>query len=181
MLKTFEEACDFVLQNKVVTIFGSKSSPFPSLWDNTALSEEKPKEGGWCEKVVAVWAWKNEIPGTLPDEIFYGKLPGGDAVLMEMEYLRTVHYPKYNQPVEELYSLSQGIFEYIRVEPWFTGDLRKLAMAELSCTKSRFDTALKRLQISLNIARSNDPSLKKDQWLVFSDLYPDIARDDCAE
>ena len=100
---------------------------------------------------------------------------------MEMEYLRTVHYPKYNQPVEELYSLSQGIFEYIRVEPWFTGDLRKLAMAELSCTKSRFDTALKRLQISLNIARSNDPSLKKDQWLVFSDLYPDIARDDCAE
>ena len=74
MLKTFEEACDFVLENKVVTIFGSKNSPFPSLWDNTALSEEKPKEGGWCEKMVAVWAWKNKIPGTLPDEIFYGNL-----------------------------------------------------------------------------------------------------------
>lgn len=177
MVKTFEEACEFVLENKVVTVFGSERSPFPSLWDNTALSEEKPKEGGWCEKVVAVWAWKNEIPHAFPDEVFYGKLPGGDAVLMEMEYLRTVHYPKFHQFVEELDLLSQGVFEFIRIEPWFTGDLRRVTMAEFGCTKSRFDTALKKLQVSLNIARSNDPSLTKDQWLTFSDLYPEIAVD----
>lgn len=175
MVKTFEEACEFVLENKVVTVFGSKNSPFPSLWDNTALSEEKPEEGGWSEKVVAVWAWKNEIPNTFPDEVFYGKLPGGDAVLMEMEYLQTVHYPKFYQPAHKLDPLSQGVFELVRIEPWFTGDLRKVSMAEFGCSKSRFDTALKKLQISLNIARSNAPSLTKDQWLVFSDLYPEIA------
>ena len=91
MIKTFEEACEFVLEHKVCTIFGSKKSPYPSLWDNVDLSEEKPEGGGWSEKVVAVWAWKNKIPNTFPDEIFYGKVPGGDAVLMEMDYLRTVH------------------------------------------------------------------------------------------
>ncbi len=175
MIKTFEEATEFVLENKVVTVFGSNNSPYPSLWDNTGLSEEKPKEGGWSEKVMAVWAWKNEIPNTFPDEVFYGKVPGGDAVLMEMEYLRTVHYPKTFQTVSELPPLAQGIFEYIEIEPWFTGDLRKVAIEELGCTKSRFDTALKKLQISLNIARSNDPNLKNDQWLLFSDLFPDIA------
>jgi hypothetical protein len=175
MIKTFEEACEFVLKKKVCTIFGSQNSPYPSLWDHVGLSEEKPKEGGWSEKVIAVWTWKNEIPNTFPDEIFYGKVPGGDAVLMEMEYLRTEHYPKTFQPVSELDLLAQGIFDYIRIEPWFTGDLRKVAMEEFGSTKSRFDTALKKLQISLNIVRSNDPKLKNDQWLTFNDLYPDIA------
>ncbi len=174
MIKTFEEACEFVLENKICTIFGSKGSPYPSLWENVGLSEEKPKEGGWSEKVIAVWAWKNEIPNTFPDEVFYGKVPGGDAVLMEMGYLRDEHYPKNYKPVTELDSLAQAIFEYIRSEPWFTGDLRKLVMAEYGCTKSRFDTALKKLQISLNIVRSNDPGLKNDQWLTFGDLYQEI-------
>ena len=175
MIKTFEDACEFVLEHKVCTIFGSKNSPYPSLWDNVALSEAKPRGGGWSEKVKAVWAWKNEIPNTFPEEVFYGKVPGGDAVLMEMEYLRTVHYPKTHQPVSELDALARGIFEYIRSEPWFTGDLRKVAMAEFGCTKSRFDTALKNLQISLNIVRSNDPTLKNDQWVTFEEQYPRIA------
>lgn len=95
-------------------------------------------------------------------------------VLMEMEYLRTVHYPMCFQPVSELDRLAQGIYEYIQIEPWFTGDLKKVVMEEFRCTKSPFDTALKKLQISLNIARSNDPNLKHDQWLTFRELYPDI-------
>lgn len=176
MIKTFEEACEFVLTHKVCTVFGSKKSPYPSLWDNTDLSEEKPKEGGWSPKIVAVWQWKTEIPNTFPDEIFYGKVPGGDAVLMEMNYLRTVHYPQAFQPVSELDPLAQSIYEYIRIEPWFTGDLRKIAMAELGCTKSRFDTALKKLQISLNIVRSTDPNLKNDQWLPFDEVHLDITQ-----
>ena len=177
MIKTFEEACEFVFKHKVCTIFGSKKSPYPSLWDNTDLSEEKPAEGGWSPRVQAIWRWKNEIPQTFPDEVFYGKVPGGDAVLMEMEYLRTVHYPKHFKPVTELPQLSQQIYEYIEMEPAFTGVLRKRAMAEFGCTKSRFDTALKKLQVSLNIVRSNDPSLENDLWLLFQEVHPDIAGD----
>ncbi len=174
MIKTFEEACEFILANKVVTVFGSKNSPYPSLWDNTDLSEEKPAEGGWSPKVKAVWAWKTQIPQTFPDDFFYGKVPGGDAVLMEMEYFKTEHYPQHYQPVSELPPLSQGIYEFILMEPAFTGALRKQAMAEFGCTKSRFDTALKKLQISLNIVRSNDPSLENDFWLTFEDVHPDL-------
>ncbi len=172
MIKTFEEACEFVLEHKICTIFGSKNSPYPSLWDNVGLSEEKPEGGGWSDKVKAVWAWKNQIPNTYPDEFYYGKVPGGDAVLMEMEYLRSVHYPANRQPVTELDPLSRGVYEYIRSEPWFTGPLRKMAIAELGCTKSRFDTALKKLQISLNVVRSNDPTLENDMWVTFEEQYP---------
>ena len=111
MIKTFEDACEFVFEKKVVTIFGSKNSPYPSLWDHVGLSEEKPKEGGWSDKVVAVWTWKNEIPNTFPDEVFYGKVPGGDAVLMDMKYLREEHYPIAFTPVTELDPLAQAIFD----------------------------------------------------------------------
>ncbi len=174
MINTLEEACEFVLKHKVCTIFGSKKSPHPSLWDNTALSAEKPSAGGWSPRVKAVWRWKTELPQTFPDDIFYGKVKGGDAVLMEMEYLRTIHYPKCFTPVAELDPLSQQIFEYIRLEPWFTGDLRNQVLEDIDTTKSRFDTALKKLQVSLNIVRSNDPVLENDLWLPFRDVHGDI-------
>jgi hypothetical protein len=176
MITTFEEACEFILENRVVTLFASGKSSYPSLWDHVGLSEEKPAGGGWSEKISAIWTWKNEIPATFPDEIFYGKVPGGDAVLMEMEYLRTIHYPGTHQPVSELGPLGGKIYDYIEAEPRFTGDLRRVAMQELGCTRSRFETALKKLQISLNIVRSNDPAVERDLWLPFRELYPDIVR-----
>ena len=52
------------------------------------------------------------------------------------------------------------------LEPVFTGPLRKRAIERLNCTKSQFDTVLKKLQISLNIVRYNDPSLTNDFWLT---------------
>ena len=177
MIKTFEEAYQFVLDSKVCTVFGSKGSPHPSLWDNTNLSDKKPKAGGWSPKVVAVWDWKTRIPQTYPDEVFYGKVKGGDAVLMEMQHFRDVHYPEAFQPVVELDQLAQDVFEFIRLEPDFTGALRKKAIAELGCTKSRFDTALKKLQISLNIVRSNDPRLKNDFWLPMREFHLDIVQE----
>ncbi len=175
MIKTFEEACEFVLKHKICTVFGSKNSPYPSLWDNTDLSTEKPAEGGWSPRVRAVWAWKTKIPQTFPDDFFYGKVPGGDAVIMEMQYFRTVHHPEHARPVETLDELAQGIYVFIQEEPAYTGDLRKRAMMAFGCTKSRFDTALKNLQITLNIVRSNDPSLANDFWLAFDEVYPDMA------
>lgn len=173
-MKTFEAATEFVLKHKVVTVFGSKNSPYPSLWNNTDLSEEKPAEGGWNPKVTAVWDWKTRIPQTFPDEIFYGKVPGGDAVLMTMEYLREVHYPAAFKPVSQLPELCRKVYECIRVEPLYTGDLRKHAVAEFHTTKSRFDTALKKLQISLNIVRSMDPDVENDLWLPFHEIHLDI-------
>ncbi|MFO0924879.1 MAG: hypothetical protein U0905_20625 [Pirellulales bacterium] len=174
MIKTFEDAYEFVLQQKIVTVFGSKGSSHPSLWKNTALSEKKPKSGGWSPKVVAVWDWKTRLPQTYPESIYYGKISGGDAVLMEMQYFRDIHYPGSYQPVSELDVLAQTVYDLIRLEPDYTGPLRKRAMEVLACSKSQFETALKKLQISLNIVRSNDPLLKNDFWLPMREVYFDI-------
>jgi hypothetical protein len=176
MIKTFDEAYQFVLRQKVCTVFGSKTSPYPSLWDNTALSDAKPKAGGWSPRVTAVWDWKTRIPQTYPETIFYGKVPGGDAVLMEMQHFRLVHYPAAFQAVHELDPLAQEVFELIRLEPGYTGPLRKRAISRLDCTKSQFDMALKKLQISLNIVRSNDKNLKNDFWLPFDEVHAEIAQ-----
>ena len=59
MIRTFDQACQFVHEHKVCTIFGSKNSPYPSLWDNVDLPDRKKGEKGWGEKITAVWTWKN--------------------------------------------------------------------------------------------------------------------------
>lgn len=94
----------------------------------------------------------------LPALLYYGKIKGGDAVLMEMHYFRETHYPVAYTPVSELNDLAQQVDEFIRLEPAFTGVLRRRAIEQLGCTKSQFDTAIKELQISLNVVCSNDPS-----------------------
>ena len=176
MIKTFEEAYKFVIDHKIVTVFGSKKSSYPSLWDNTALSEKKPKAGGWSPKVSAVWDWKTRIPQTYPKKVFYGKVKGGDAVLMEMKHFRKKHYPEHYQPVDELDLLPQQVYEMIRLEPGYTGSLRKQAIEKFECTKSRFDTALKKLQISLNVVRSNDTAHENDFWLTMNEVHPEIVK-----
>ncbi len=174
MIRTFEDAYAFVLKHKIVTIYGSSKSSYPSLWDNVDLPDKQPGENGWGEKVSAVWTWKNQLPATFPDEIFYGKIQGGLAALVEMNHLRDVLYPAAHRPVDALPELAQTAFALVRVEPWDTTSLRNAVREETGCTKSRFDTALKHLQVSLNIARSNEPDLDRDTWLTFKELYPDI-------
>lgn len=176
MIKTFNQAYRFVIKQKVVTVFGSKNSSYESLWENTDLSEEKPEEGGWSPKVGAVWDWKTRIPQTYPEQIFYGKVAGGDAVLMEMNYFREQHFPEAYRPVEELDALCQEVYKSIRLEPNYTGPLRKRAIAEQGCTKSRFDTALKKLQINLLIVRSNSPEHENDFWLPMSEVHLDLVQ-----
>ena len=95
-------------------------------------------------------------------------------MLMEMQHFRSVHYPDAFQSVSELDPLAQEVYDLIRLEPNYTGPLRKRAIAELASTKSKFDTALKKLQISLNIVRSNDPKLKNDFWLPMREVHLDI-------
>ena len=57
------------------------------------LPEKQPGEKGWGPKISAVWRWKNQLPAHYPREIFYGKMKGGAAVLMTLDYLRNHHYP----------------------------------------------------------------------------------------
>jgi hypothetical protein len=45
---------------------------------------------------------------------------------------------------------------------------------EFGCTKSQFDTALKNLQITMNIVRLNDPRAEQDTWVPFRELYLDV-------
>jgi len=176
MIKTFAEARILVRKLQICTIFASEKSDLPSLWEHVDLPEKREGEKGWGQKVSAVWDWKNRLPATFPNEIFYGKIKGGFAVLMTFEYLRDVHFPTAYTSIYQLNRLAEQVYDKIRMEPWETGPLRREAMDEFGCTKSRFDTALKNLQISMNIARLNEPGIERDTWLAFSELYPDIWR-----
>lgn len=86
--------------------------------------------------------------------------------------LDEIHFSTAYKPVCALNQLAQQIFEKIRIEPWANGDLRKEMIHEVGCSKSQFDTALKNLQISLNVVR--DSAAEQDTWLTFQEVYTDI-------
>jgi hypothetical protein len=174
MITTFEEARMLIRDLKICTVFESSKTTLPSLWEYVDLPEKQEGEKGWGQKVTAIWDWKNRLPAKFPDEIFYGKIKGGVAVLMTIAYLRDVHFASSYRAIETLNPLARHMFEMIRNEPWETADLRNEIIEERGCSKSQFNTALKNLQISLNIARSNDPMTERDTWLAFQELYPGI-------
>lgn len=174
MITEIEEAYELIKQLKICTIFGSQKSSLPSLWEFVDLPEKQDGERGWGQKVTAIWDWKNRLPALYSEEIFYGKIKGGIAVLMSMEYLQNTHFPTAYRNVSSLNLVAQFIYDMVRNEPWETGPLRNMVMDECNCSKSQFDTALKNLQISMNVTRSNDPDIERDTWLIFSELYPDI-------
>lgn len=172
--KTLEDAYEFVQDVKVCTLFSNKVEGLPALWDYVDL----PADGGgstkWGARVEAIWEWKNELPATYPDEIFYGKISGGLAVLMAMDHLCDVHYAEAFKPVSACSDLAQKVYEIIRLDPAETAEIRAIAMERHGCTKSRFDTALKQLQMTLNVARDPAAGPGKDRWLTFREAYPDL-------
>jgi hypothetical protein len=174
MIKTFEDAYTFVREVKVCTIFASAKVEHPSLWQHVDLPDKKPGEKGWGQKMEAVWSWKNRLPAIYPNDIYYGKIKGGFAVLMDMDYLRDEHFPKAHKPVEQLNWLAQRIYEKIRMDPWDTTSLRQEVLGEFDVSKNQFDTALKNLQISLNIVRVNDLNIEQDTWVTFQESYLEI-------
>ena len=93
-VRTVEEALEFVQSVGVCTLFSGKAKGVSSLWDVVDLPEEGGGRTKWGPKVEAIWAWKNELPETYPDEIYYGKIPGGHAALMTIGYLVECHYVK---------------------------------------------------------------------------------------
>ena len=174
-ITTLAQARKFVLREKVCLIFGSKKSKLPSLWDVVDLPERKPGEKGWGQKVTAIWRWKNELPAECPDEIFYGKLPGGIAALMSLEHLREAHHPEHHKDISQCSPLARKIYNLIRTEPLTTPEIRRLLPLSATLTKSMIDRALVELQVTLNIVRSNAPGLENDTWLRFTDQYPEFA------
>ena len=171
-IKTLEQAYDFVLKVKTSLIFGSTKSALPALWDVVDLPGRRPGQKGWGQKVEAIWAWKNELPALFPDEIFYGKLPGGFAALMCLAHLREQHYPAHHRPVSACRPLARRAYELIRREPHTTAELRRALSPTGAISKSRIDGALVELQVTLNIVRSNAPGVKTDTWLTFGEQYP---------
>ncbi|MTI87930.1 MAG: hypothetical protein FH748_08180 [Balneolaceae bacterium] len=176
MIKTLEEAYRFVKKVKICTIFPTEKVEFTSLWENVDLPKKQTGEKGWGKRMSAVWTWKNQLPAEYPTEIFYGKIKSGLAVLMEMDYMAHDHFPRAYKDIQTQDQLTQFIHSKIVIEPWDTTTLRKATIQEIGCTKSQFDTALKKLQITLNIVRLNDSQIKRDTWVPFKELYLDVWR-----
>jgi hypothetical protein len=173
-IKTMEQARKFVIKERICTVFAERSNAFKSLWDAVDLPDKQPGETGWGAKISAVWGWKNELPAHFPQEIFYGKMKGGAAVLMTIDYLRQLYYPKYHREIRNCRPLAQKVYELILQGSCETTKLRRECMEQFGCTKSQFDSALKELQMTLNIVRSNEPGLARDTWLPFQEIYLDI-------
>ncbi len=173
-IKTIEQARRFVLQERICTVSSGKSRTLKSLWDAVDLPEKQPGEKGWGQKISAVWGWKNQLPAHYPDEIFYGKIKGGVAVLMTIDYLRGYHYPEFHKDIYDCRWLSQQIYELIRLDLYETTALRRDSIERFGCTKNQFDTALKELQVTLNIVRSNGLGVERDTWLPFQEIYSEI-------
>jgi hypothetical protein len=174
MVKTLAQACRFVKKVKICTIFPSDKVEHTSLWENVDLPDKQPGETGWGRKMEAVWTWKTRLPAQYPQDIYYGKIKGGLAVLMDMDYMADMHFPQAYKEVRSLNKLAQDLADKISAQPLDTTTLRKTAMQAFGCTKSQFDTALKNLQITMNVVRLNDPQAERDTWVPFRELYLEV-------
>ena len=175
-VRTLKQARTFVLRVQICGIFSNPADNVPCLWDVVDLPGRKPGEKGWGQKIIAIWTWKNELPATYPDEIFYGKIPNGRAVLMSMDHLRRIHYPNHHRPVSECSLLAQRIYQVIRFDPTTTGVLREELGMKQRPERTKFDRALQELQTTLNITRRNSLEDENDTWVPFSEQYLDISR-----
>ena len=171
-VKTLEQAYRFVKRAKICLIFADERAGIIPLWEVVDLPDRRKGEGGWGQRVSAIWRWKNELPADYPDEIFYGKIAGGKAALMTLDYLKTELYPQAHVPVAKCSLLAQTAFEFIRIEPRTTAELRAEVLKGERTRRAAFAKALIELQVTLNITRSNDPEIETDTWLSFKEQYP---------
>jgi hypothetical protein len=175
-VRSVEDALEFVRSVGLCLIFEEKRTakrePMVSLWDVVDAPDKQPGERGHGERAMVVWRLKNELPLTYPDEIFYGKLPNGRAMLCTLARLATLYRTQY-QPLDALGKDARRLFEIIRLRPITSGDLRLDAGFHLPADRSRFDRALQELQIALQIARvDTDP----DTWFLFDAAFPRVSQ-----
>ncbi|MBC2606232.1 AlkZ-related protein [Pelagicoccus albus] len=170
-ITTIEEAFDFIQSVGICTIFSQKARGVQSLWDAVDLPHRTGGNTKWGAKMEAVWTWKSDLPALYPDDVYYGKIKGGVAVLMSMSYFKDTHYPANRRDISECKPLARQVFDIIRLSPGSSSEIRREAMERFGCTKSRFETALKELQITLNVVRENEPGNTRDRWLPFDEVY----------
>lgn len=175
-IKTLKQARAYVLKAGLCGIFSDGKGTMTCLWEVVDLPGRQPGERGWGEKVTSIWRWKNELPALYPEEIFYGKIPGGLAVLMSMDHLRQ-HYGKHHVPIKECSPLAQKIYGLLRFDPMTTPELRRELDMNQRPEKSRFERALHELQTTLNIARRNSMDDENDTWVLFSEQYLEVFRE----
>jgi hypothetical protein len=175
-VRTLKQARAYVLKARICGIVSDAGVGLSNLWAVVDLPDRQPGEKGWGQKVVAIWRWKNELPALYPEEIFYGKVAPGHAVLMSMDYLRVEHYPKHHRSVRECSSLARRIHERLKLDPLTTGSLRKELNLSRRPERNQFDRALQELQVTLNIARRNSLEDENDTWVLFSDQYLDAMK-----
>jgi hypothetical protein len=175
-VRSLAQAKAFVVRSRICGIFSDAKGTMPCLWNVVDLPERQPREAGWGQKVTAIWRWKNELPARYPNEIFYGKIKGGLAVLMSVAYLRNEHYPTHHRPLGNCSKLARQLYEVIRLDPITTGGLREEVNMTDRADRNRFERALQELQITLNIVRRNSTRDEKDTWVPFAEQYLDVVR-----
>ena len=174
-VRTLEEARDFVLAVGICGVLHDKTGA-PNLWDAIDAPEKQPGETGWGDKMGLVWSWKNELPSTFPDQIFYGKRAGGTAVLCGMETLRAL-YAKQHRPLESLSETAQRLYSYIAQDPVTNSELKLLAGMVGKTHKAAYDRAMVELQVTFNIVRVNRTDTDGDTWTPFEAQYPDFVKE----
>ena len=90
---------------------------------------------------------------------------------MDMDYMVETHFPQAYAPVQSLNELARYVGgRILGVEESSTTVLREIAMQELGCTTSQFETALKKLQqMTMNIVRV--PAAEQDTWVPFREVH----------
>jgi hypothetical protein len=143
----------------------------PTLWDALAFTGTGPDT--WGEKLARVWALRQQLVQTYPEQLFTGKIRGGHIVLMSMERLKQ-EYARYHRPLEACSELAQQLFASIAQAPVASIPLRQAAGLITRKDRGRFERALQELQSTFNIARLPD-SDSADVWVPFLQQYPHAA------
>jgi len=173
-VRTVEDALEFVRLVGLCLIFApnhaSKRDALPSLWDVVDAPDKLPGDHGFGERAGFVWRLKNELPLAYADEIFYGKLRGGRAMLCTLERLREL-YQRQQQSADAVSREACRLLEIVKLRPITSGDLRLDAGFHQPGDRSRFERALQELQVSFLIARVD---VEPDTWFLFDAVYPDL-------
>jgi len=168
---TLEEARDFVLTVGLVGVIHDPKGRLPTLWDALVFTGKGPD--AWGEKLAAVWALRQQLAATYPDQIFTGKIRGGRIVLMSMQRLRQ-EYARYHRPLEACSELAQQLYAIIAQGPIASLPLPQAAGLFTRKDRGRFERAIQELQSTFNIALL-PASDSADVWVPFLQQYPQFA------
>jgi len=168
---TLEEARDFIRTVGLAGVLHDPKGKLPTLWDALAFTGTGPD--AWGEKLAQVWALRQQLVATFPDQIFTGKIRGGRIVLMSMERLQQ-EYARYHRPLEACSELAKQLYAIIARAPITTLRLRQTAGLVTRKDRGRFERALQELQTTFNIVRLSDAD-SADVWVPFLQQHPRLA------